>query len=103
MPNDVSKALKKLIPALLQAQQNNLKEADTVQRLIKVFQDVLGYDALTEISCEAQMKNKYVDVVLKIDGVVKLLVEAKAAGLVLRDRHIEQAESYAAQNNFQWV
>ena len=33
----------------------------------------------------------------------KLLVEAKAAGEKLRDRHVEQAELYASENNFHWV
>ena len=103
MPPDISKSLRKYLPHLLQAQRDNLNEADTVQRLMKVFEDVLGYDALTEISREAQLKNKYIDIALKIDGVTRLLVEAKAAGVVLRDRHIEQAQSYASRNNFQWV
>ena len=103
MPPDITKALKRFLPHLLEAQRDNMNEADTVQRLCKVFEDVLGYDGLTEISREAQMKNKYVDVALKVDGVVKLLVEAKAAGIALRDRHIEQAQAYASRNNFQWV
>jgi predicted type IV restriction endonuclease len=103
MPVDISRPLKKYLPHLLQAQRDNLNEADTVQRLIKVFEDVLGYDSLTEISREAQLKNKYVDMALKIDGVIRLLVEAKAAGVTLRDRHIEQAQAYASRNNFQWV
>jgi predicted type IV restriction endonuclease len=103
MPSDISRTLKRYVPHLLQAQRENMNEADTVQRLIKVFEDVLGYDSMSEISREAQMKNKFVDVALKIDGVVRLLVEAKAAGVALRDRHIEQAQSYASRNNFQWV
>ncbi len=78
MASDISKALKRYVPVLLQAQRDNMNEADTVQRLIKVFEDVLGYNSLTEISREAQMKNKYVDVSLKIDGVVRLLVERGA-------------------------
>jgi predicted type IV restriction endonuclease len=100
---DIRKPLKKYLPHLLQAQADNLNEADTVQRLVKVFEDVLGYDAMTEISREASVKEKYVDVALKIDGVVKLLVEAKAAGTVLRHKHIEQAQSYAANSNIRWV
>ncbi len=103
MPPDISRALKRYVPHLLQAQRDNLNEADTVQRLIKVFEEVLGYDSLTEISRETQLKNKYVDIALKVDGVVRLLVEAKAAGVTLRDRHIEQAQAYASRNNFQWV
>lgn len=103
MPVDIKKPLKKVLPHLLQAQAANLNEADTVLRLIKVFEDVLGYDGMTDISREAEMKKKFVDVVLKVDGVIKLLVEAKAGGETLRDRHIEQAQAYAARNNYRWV
>jgi hypothetical protein len=103
MPVDIRHPLKKLIPILLKAKEENLNEADTVQRIIMVFQNVLGYDPLTEITREMAIKTKYVDLVLKIDGVIKLLVEAKAAGIELRDRHIEQAKSYAAESNIRWV
>jgi hypothetical protein len=69
---------------VLKAQEDNLNEADTVQRLIKVFEDVLGYDALSEISREAAIKDKFVDVALKIEGTIRVLVEAKSAGTTLR-------------------
>jgi len=100
---DIRKPLKKFLPHLLEAQTNHLNEADTVQRLIKVFEEVLGYDMLTDVSRETQLKNKYVDIALKVDGVTRLLVEAKAAGEKLRDRHIEQAQAYASRNNYRWV
>lgn len=103
MSVDIKKPLKKLLPHLLQAKADNLNEADTVQRLVKVFEEVLGYDAMTDISSETKLKNKYVDIALKIDGIIRLLVEAKAAGEKLRDRHIEQAQLYASRNNYHWV
>lgn len=103
MSVDIRKPLKKMLPYLIQAQADKLNEADTVQRLIKFFEDVLGYDPMSDISREAEMKKKFVDVVLKIEGVVRLLVEAKAADETLRDRHIEQAQSYASRNNYKWV
>lgn len=103
MPVDIRKPLKKMLPVMLQARDANLNEADTVMRLVKLFEDVLGYDALVDVSREAQMKGKYVDVTLKVDGVTRLLVEAKAAGETLRERHIEQAENYASKNNYRWV
>jgi predicted type IV restriction endonuclease len=101
--SEIKKSLKKLLPYLLQAKENRLNEADTVNRLIKVFETVLGYDGMTDISSEAQMKGKYVDMVLKVDGVVRLLVEAKAAGEKLKPSHIDQAQGYASRNNYRWV
>ncbi len=103
MPIDIRRPLKKLIPVLKQARQENLNEANTVQRLIMVFQDVLGYDPLTEIVRELEIKDKYVDLALRVDGVVKIYVEAKSAASELRDRYIDQAKGYAALSNIRWV
>ena len=103
MPVDIRKPLKKLLPHLIKGQEDNLNEADTVQRIIKMFEEVLGYDPMTEITRETQVKDKYVDVAIKLDGTTRLLIEAKAAGVILRDRHIEQAQHYAAEGNMPWV
>jgi len=103
MSADVKRALKKFLPHLLQGKADNLNEADTVQRIIKVFEDVLGYSALSEITRESAIKDKFVDLAIKIDGTIRILVEVKAADVVLRDRHIEQAERYAAEGNHKWV
>lgn len=100
---DIRRDLKRITPHLLRAAEENLNEADTVQRIVKVFEDVLGYDALSEVSREASVKDRFVDLALKIDGIVRLLVEAKSAATVLRDRHIEQALNYAANGNIRWV
>lgn len=100
---DIRKPLRKFIPHLLSARDQNLNEADIVVRLIKLLEDVLGYDGLSDITREMNLKDKYVDLAVKIDGTVKFLIEAKSAGTELRDRHIEQAERYAAENNIRWV
>jgi len=93
----------KLLPHLIKGKEDDLNEADTVQRIIKMFEEVLGFDAMTEMSRETQVKDKYVDVAIKLDGATRLLIEAKAAGVILRDRHIEQAQHYAAEGNMPWV
>lgn len=102
VPN-IMPELRKVLPRLIEARDQNLNEADTVRRLLLLFAEVLGYDRLDDISAEAQMKGKYVDFIIKINGVVRLLVEAKAAASKLRDRHIDQAQGYAARNNYPWV
>jgi len=103
MSASVRKSLKKILPHLLKAREDNLNEADTVQRIIKVFEEVLGYDPLTEITRESEIRDKYVDIALKVEGTIRFLVEAKSAGTEMRDRHIEQAQHYAAEANIPWV
>jgi hypothetical protein len=58
MPPDIRKTLKRFAPKFLDARAAELNEADTVLRLCKFFEDVLGYDAIEDISREAHMKNK---------------------------------------------
>lgn len=103
MAIDIKRSLKKFLPHLIQAKVDNLNEADTVQRVMRVFEDVLEYSALAEITRESNIKDKYVDLAIKLDGTIRLLVEVKSAGTALRDRHIEQAERYAAEGNYRWV
>lgn len=100
---DISRPLKKLLPHLLKAKEDNLNEADTCTRIYEVFQQVLGYDPLEDISREVQIKEGRADFAIKIEGAVKFLVEAKSAGTALRQRHAGQAELYAAEGNIPWV
>jgi len=102
-PSSIRTPLRKFLPFLVQARDQNLNEADTVQRILKVFEQVLGYDAMTEITRECLVKGKYVDIAIKIDGIIRLLVEVKSASTVLRDRHTDQARAYAAEGNIRWV
>jgi hypothetical protein len=62
MAIDIRKPLRKYLPFLLRAQEENLNEADTAQRIVEVFKEVLGYDVMTEITREKQIREKYVDI-----------------------------------------
>lgn len=103
MPQDIRRPLRKIIPHLLKARKDNINEADTCTLISEVFQKVLEYDLLNDISREVCIKEGRADFAVKIDGSVKFIVEAKAAGVMLRARHIGQAERYAAEGNIQWV
>ena len=100
---DIRRPLRKFLPNFIKARDDGLNEADTVQRLMLFFHEVLGYDQLEEITREAQIRDKFVDIVIKLDGKIRLLIEAKSATTTLRDRHIEQAERYAAEGNHPWA
>jgi hypothetical protein len=101
---DIKKPSKKFAPHLLQAKAENANEANVVVMLIKVLEEVLGYDQLKkEIGREEAIRDKYVDLIVRIDEEPRFLIEAKAGGIKLRERHIEQAEAYASKSGVQWV
>jgi hypothetical protein len=97
--------LTKFADAFREARDRAANEADTVMYLVRFFEEVLGYDSLKgEISKELQIKDRYCDLALKIEGTVHVLVEGKAAGVKeLTDKHIEQAENYASRAGIRWV
>jgi hypothetical protein len=103
----MDKELKKKISVYSQrfrgAQESGKKEADIVMYIVEFLKDVLKYDVFKEISKEYQIKDKYCDIAIKIDGQVAMLIEAKQPGLKLVDRHIEQAENYAMRSGTQWA
>jgi predicted type IV restriction endonuclease len=101
VPN-IRASLRKFASTFIEAREASCNESETVYRVRQFFEKVLGYDP-DDVSSETEMKSKYVDLCLKIDGRIRVLVEAKGACVKLRDRHIEQAWSYASRNNFRWV
>lgn len=106
MPDrETSFQLQRFATAFREARERNANESDTVMYLVKFFEDVLGYDSLKgEISKEVQVKDRYCDVALKVDGSIRVLVEAKAAGVkALAEKHIEQAENYSSRLGLSWV
>jgi predicted type IV restriction endonuclease len=102
MPN-IRAPLRKFARHFNEMRESKANESDTVARLRDFFDDVLGYDRVKDVSSETEMKGKYVDLCLKIDGNICLLVEAKAAAMQLRVRQIDQAKHYASENGFRWV
>lgn len=105
MDKQILQQLKKYSQVFKDARERGANESDTVLYLIKFFEDLLGYDSLTgEISKEIAIKDRYCDFGIKLDGQLKLLIEAKAAGnKYLRDKDIEQAENYASRVGLRWV
>lgn len=101
----VLKQLRRFAEVFREARDRGTNEADTVMYLVKFFEEVLGYDSLKgEISKEHQIKDKYCDLALKIDGLVHILVEGKAASVKgLNAKHIEQAENYGSKSGIRWV
>jgi len=101
--SEIRTALRRYTKLFADAARDGIQEADTVTRLIRFFEDVLGYDPFDEITREHAVKSTYVDLALTIDGQVKLLVEAKAAGSSLREAYTQQAQNYAANLGVPWV
>ena len=95
--------IKRFQPVIANAKSKDVNESDTVIIITDMLADVFGYDKYAEVTSELAIKGTYCDLAIKLDGKIRLLIEAKAIGLELKDAHIKQAVDYAANQGIEWV
>lgn len=88
---------------LEQAKNRDINEADTVVIVSDVLTSIFGYDKYEEVTREYAIKNNYCDLAVKLDSTLKFLIEVKAIGLTLQDKHYQQALDYGANNGTDWI
>ncbi len=103
MDKQIVKGIRKYVPVFHEAREKDINEADVVTRIIKFLEDVLEYDVLKDITKEFMIKERYVDLAVKINDKVRFYIEVKSANTRLKESHIYQAESYASQSGVPWV
>lgn len=95
--------LKRFIPITLQQKARDVSEADTVTLVTDMLSEIFGYDKYTELTGEYAIRGTYCDLAIKLEGKLTLLIEVKAIGTTLDDRHTKQAVDYAANQGVEWV
>ena len=95
--------LKRLLPIVAQQRARDVSEADTVTVVKDVLSEVMGYDKYAELTSEHCIRGTYCDLAVRIDDKLVQLIEVKAAGVELDDRHVKQAVDYAANQGVEWV
>lgn len=99
----LANALKKFQPILQSAKTRDINESDTVVIVADLLQEIFGYDKYADITSEHCIKGTYVDLAVKIDGVLQALIEIKAIGLELKDAFVKQAGDYGANQGVDWM
>lgn len=95
--------LSKIQKVIEQAKNRDINEADTVVIVSDVLSLLFGYDKYTEITREYAIKGQYCDLAVKSDEKLKFLIEVKAIGITLSDKHYQQALDYGANNGTEWI
>ena len=95
--------LNKIQKVIEQAKNRDINEADTVVIVSDVLTQLFGYDKYTEITREYAIKGQYCDLAVKSDEKLKFLIEVKAIGITLSDKHYQQALDYGANNGTEWI
>lgn len=94
--------IKQFIPQINTAVETKINETNTRMILDKIFMEVLDYK-IEEVKAEQKIQGRRADYVLSINDTDVLVVEAKKAGMVLRDKQIFQVTSYGAYSGIKWA
>lgn len=65
--------------------------------------EVLGFTPIEEVKTEYMIKGTYADYVVQLKAVRHFLVEVKALGIELSEKHLRQAVNYGANEGIEWA
>ncbi len=99
----LSRETRKFQRVLKTAKDRDVNESDTVVIVADMLSEVFGFDKYADITSEYAIRSTFCDLAVKVEGNVKYLIEVKAIGLDLREKHLRQAVGYGAQHGIQWV
>ncbi len=95
--------IKRYAPIIEQQRSRDVSEADTVTVVKDVLSDVFGYDKYADITGEFAIRGTFCDLAIRLGEKLVKLIEVKAVGMSLDDRHVKQATDYAANQGIEWV
>jgi hypothetical protein len=99
----ISKNYNRMKKIVLNAIERDINEADTVLIVSEILANIYGYDKFKEITREFAIRNTFVDLAIQLDDTPEMLIEVKAIGIKLNEKHIKQAVDYGANKGIDWV
>ena len=107
VPAVVAKRLTTKVPKfkkiLSRAKERDVNESDTVTIVTDMLEEIFGFDKYSEITREYSIQGTYCDLAIKTGKRIEYLIEVKAVGLNLNDKHLKQAVNYASREGIKWV
>lgn len=101
--NRLTEGIKRFKPIVSRARDKDVNESDTVTIITDILSTVFGYDKFMDITSEYAIKKTFCDLAIKVGDQPKILLEAKAAGLNLKEQFIKQAVDYGSNSGIEWV
>ncbi|MHB0977712.1 MAG: type I restriction enzyme HsdR N-terminal domain-containing protein [Candidatus Aquicultorales bacterium] len=99
----VASGITKYSRVLGQARDKGLNESDTANIVNDILSYIFGYEKFFDITTESRIRGRFCDFAIKLDDVIRLIIEVKAIGIGLNENHLNQAVDYAAKQGVEWV
>lgn len=99
----IASVLKQMQTVIEQQKNRDVSEADTVTLVKDILSDAFGYDKYAELTGEHAIRGTYCDIAIVLAGKPTVVIEVKAIGIKLDEKHVKQAVDYAANEGVEWV
>jgi len=96
-------ALKKYHRQYIKKLKPELDESGTRLMINSFLTEVLGYAPIDDVKTEYMIRGTYADYVVQTKGVRHFLVEVKALGIELSEKHLRQTIHYGADEGIDWA
>lgn len=108
---EIKRALRNARKVMEATYQADCNEAETRQRVERIFENPLGYDYIKHLSRERMVTGaggtEHVDFAIRLEDTPEaepvMLVELKRVGLDLAQKHLKQVSGYAIDVGCEWV
>jgi predicted type IV restriction endonuclease len=95
--------LKKNLKSLESLQSRDAVEADTRTFVTDVFVEGFGFDKYEELTAEYLVRGEFADIGIRVDKKLVAFVEIKRISTDLREMHLRQVKTYAANEGVEWA
>lgn len=95
--------LKKNTKALTALLERDAVEGDTRTFVTDMFVEGFGFDKYEELTAEYLVKGEFADIGIRIDKQIQAFVEIKRVSVALKDQHLRQVKTYAANEGVEWA
>jgi predicted type IV restriction endonuclease len=95
--------LKKNIKMISALEARDAVEADTRTFVTEMLVEGLGFDKYDELTAEYLVRGEFADIGIRIDKKIEAFVEIKRVTTPLKDLHLRQVKTYAANEGVEWV
>lgn len=96
-------SIKKYRKKYLVGKCSELDESGTRIMINSFLTDVLGFTSIDEVRTEYMIRGTYADYVIQVNEKRYFIIEVKAMGLELSQKHLRQAVNYAANEGIEWA
>lgn len=95
--------LKKNTKSLTSLLERDAVEGDTRTFVTDMLVEGFGYDKYEELTAEYLVKGEFADIGIRIDKQIHAFVEIKRVSVALKDQHLRQVKTYAANEGVDWA